>query len=100
MQLILDKIESYQDLSAEEYVDAFKNNYSLLKEEMNEILRDKEREERINSFMNHLDSDRNIFETKWNFCKNKINVIDNKIQTSFGINEKINYKSTINKKKK
>ena len=100
LQLILDKIESYQDLSAEEYVDAFKNNYSLLKEEMNEILRDKEREERINSFMNHLDSDRNIFETKWNFCKNKINVIDNKIQTSFGINEKINYKSTINKKKK
>ena len=100
LQLILDKIESYQDLSAEEYVDAFKNNYSLLKEEMNEILRDKEREERINSFMNHLDSDRNIFETKWNFCKNKINVIDNKIQTSFGINEKINYKSTIIKKKK
>ena len=92
LQLILDKIESYQDLSTEDYVETFKNNYSLLKEEMNQVLKDKEREERINSFVNHLDSDRNIFESKWNFCNNKISIVDNKVQTSFGINDKINYK--------
>ena len=91
LQMILDKIESYQNLDTIDYIDTFKNNYELLKEEMNQVLKDKEREERINSFMNHLDSDRNIFETKWNFCNNKINIIDNKLQTSFGINSKINY---------
>ena len=92
LQSILDKIESYQNLDTDDHFDTFKKNYSMLKEEMDQILRDKEREERINSFMNHLDSDRNIFETKWNFCNNKINVVDNKVQTSFGINRKINYK--------
>jgi len=83
-QNILEKIESYQGLSANDYVETFKNNYSSLKEEMDEILRDKEKEERINNFMTHLDSDRNIFEKKWNFCNDKIYVIDNKFQTSFG----------------
>ena len=92
LQMILDKLESFQNLNTIDYVDTFKNNYELLKEEMNQVLKDKEREERINSFMNHLDSERNIFESKWNFCSNKINIIDNKIQTSFGINAKINYK--------
>ena len=96
LQAILDKLESYQELSDNDYIMAFKNNYSFLREEMNQILRDKEREERINSFMNNLDSERNIFETKWNYCNNKISVMDNKFESSFGKyqnnkNKKINY---------
>ena len=83
-QNILEKIESYQHLSPSEYVETFKKNYISLKEEMDQILRDKDKEERINSFMTHLDSDRNIFEKKWNFCNDKIYVIDNKFQTTFG----------------
>jgi hypothetical protein len=66
----------------------------LLKEEMNQVIRDKEREERINTFMSHLDSDRNIFEKKWNFCNDKIYVIDSKFQTTLGI-----YKNNKTKKK-
>ena len=92
---ILEKIESYQKLSTDDYINSFKSNYSLLKEEMNQILQDKEREERINSFMNNLDSERNIFETKWNFCNNKISVLDNKFETSLGRYQ--NNKSTKNK---
>ena len=83
-QIILERIESYQKLSTSEYIETFKKNYSSLKEEMNQILRDKEKEERINNFMTHLDSERNIFEKKWNFCNDKIYVMDNKFQTSFG----------------
>ena len=93
-QLILEKIESYQGLSTNEYVDTLKSNYILLKEEMNQVIRDKEREERINTFMSHLDSDRNIFEKKWNFCNDKIYVIDSKFQTTLGI-----YKNNKTKKK-
>ena len=81
-QNILEKIESYQKLSTDDYIKTFKSNYSFLKEEMNQVLQDKEREERINSFMEHLDSERNIFERKWNFCNNKIAVMDNKFETS------------------
>ena len=81
-QNILEKIESYKKLSTDDYIKTFKSNYSSLKEEMNQVLQDKEREERINSFMEHLDSERNIFERKWNFCNNKIAVMDNKFETS------------------
>ena len=79
---ILEKIESYQKLSTDDYINTFKSNYSLLKDEMNQVLQDKEREERINSFMDNLDSERSIFETKWNFCSNKISVLDSKFETS------------------
>ena len=91
-QKILEKIESYQELGVAEYIETFKSNYGALKEEMAQILRDKEMEERLNIFMSNLDSERNIFETKYNFCKNKINVIDSKFQTSMGKYEKINIK--------
>ena len=84
LQAILDKLESYQELSEKDYIKAFKSNYSFLREEMNQILRDKEREERINSFMNNLDSERNIFDTKWNYCNNKIFIMDNKFESFMG----------------
>ena len=83
-KVILDKIEALQQLSAEEYVANFKSNYNSLKEEMMQILSDKDREERINIFMSNLDSERNTFEKKWTFCNNKINVIDNKFEISLG----------------
>ena len=42
------------------------------------------------------EGERNIFETKWNYCNNKISVMDNKFESSFGKyqnnkNKKINY---------
>ena len=94
-QVILEKVESYQELNTADYVETFKSNYYLLKEEMNQVLRDKEREERINSFMNNLDSERNIFENKWIFCSNKISVLDNKFEISLG-----RYQNIKNRKKK
>ena len=44
-QKILEKIESYQELGVAEYIETFKSNYGALKEEMAQILRDKEMEE-------------------------------------------------------
>ena len=84
LQNILEKIESYQELNTNDYVETFKNNYSLLKEEMDQVLRDKETEERINGFMDNLDIERNIFEAKWNFCNEMISVLDNKFEISLG----------------
>ena len=84
LQNILDKIESYQGLNTNDYVETFKNNYSLLKEEMEQVLRDKETEDRINGFMDNLDIERNIFEAKWNFCNEKISVMDNKFEIYLG----------------
>ncbi len=80
-QKILAQIESYQNLSMAEYVEAIKHNYLLLKEEMNQVLNDKEMEERINGFVNNLDIERNILESKWNFLNDKINIKDNKFHS-------------------
>ena len=80
-QKILAQIESYQNLSMAEYVEAIKHNYLLLKEEMNQVLNDKEMEERINGFLNNLDIERNILESKWNFLNDKINIKDNRFHS-------------------
>lgn len=80
-QKILAQIESYQNLSMAEYVEAIKHNYLLLKEEMNQVLNDKEMEERINGFVTNLDIERNILESKWNFLNDKINIKDNKFHS-------------------
>ena len=61
-----------------DYVEAIKNNYLLLKEEMNKIISDKETEERINWFMTNLDIERNVLESKWYYLSSKLNIIDNK----------------------
>ena len=80
-QKILAQIESYQNLSMAEYVEAIKHNYLILKEEMNQVLNDKEMEERINGFITNLDIERNILESKWNFLNDKINIKDNKFHS-------------------
>ena len=80
-QTILSQIESYQNLNMAEYVEAIKNNYLSLKEEMNKIISDKEMEDRINGFVSNLDIERNVVESKWNYFNNKLNIIDNKFRS-------------------
>ena len=80
-QTILSQIESYQNLNMAEYVEAIKNNYILLKEEMNKIISDKEMEDRINGFVSNLDIERNVLESKWNYFNNKLNIIDNRFHS-------------------
>ena len=80
-QTLLSQIESYQNLNMTEYVEAIKNNYLLLKEEMNKILSDKEMEDRINGFVTNLDIERNVMESKWNYLSNKLTIIDNKFMS-------------------
>ena len=80
-QSILSQIESYQNLNMADYVEAIKNNYLLLKEEMNKIISDKETEERINGFITNLDIERNVLESKWYYLSSKLNIIDNKFHS-------------------
>ena len=80
-QHILSQIESYQNLSMADYVEAIKKNYLLLKEEMNQILSDKKTEDRINGFVTNLDIERNVLESRWYYLSNKLNIIDNKFRS-------------------
>ena len=80
-QKILQQIESYQNLDMADYVEAIKRNYLALKDEMNQILSDKEMEERINGFLTNLDIERNILDSKWNFFNDKLNIKDNKFHS-------------------
>jgi hypothetical protein len=80
-QHILAQIESYQNLSMADYVEAIKKNYLLLKEEMNQILSDKKTEDRINGFVTNLDIERNVLESRWYYLSNKLNIIDNKFRS-------------------
>ena len=83
-QTLLSQIESYQNLNMAEYVEAIKNNYLLLKEEMNQILSDKEMEDRINGFMTNLDIERNVLESKWNYLNDRLMILDNRFHSYFG----------------
>ena len=94
-QSILSQIESYQNLSMADYVEAIRNNYLLLKEEMNKIISDKEMEDRINGFVTNLDIERNIIESKWNYLSDRLNIIDNKFHSQLG-----KYNKNIKKGKK
>ena len=94
-QSILSQIESYENLSMADYVEAIRNNYLLLKEEMNKIISDKEMEDRINGFVTNLDIERNIIESKWNYLSDRLNIIDNKFHSQLG-----KYNKNIKKGKK
>ena len=80
---LIKQIESYKKLDDLEYIRSIKENFGNFKDEIEDIFRTKEIEDRINGFITNLDKEINKVEIKRNFYENLLNVIDHKFKLIF-----------------
>ena len=80
---LLNKIESLRNLSGDEYVKSLKQNFTMFKDEAEEILKAKEIEERLNGFIDDLNYQRNNLKDKHKFITSLMYIKDNKFLSSF-----------------
>ncbi len=66
-----------------EYIRSIKENFGNFKDEIEDIFRTKEIENRINGFITNLDKEINKVEIKRNFYENLLNIIDHKFKLIF-----------------
>ena len=90
---LLNKIESLRNLDSNEYVKMLKKNYDMFKDEINEIIKAKEIEERLNGFVDNLNYQRNNLKDKHKYIMSLLFVKDNKFLSTFEKNlNEANYK--------
>ena len=80
---LLNKIESLRNLDSNEYVKMLKKNYDMFKDEINEIIKAKEIEERLNGFVDNLNYQRNNLKDKHKYIMSLLFVKDNKFLSTF-----------------
>ena len=80
---LLNKIESLRNLDSNEYVKCLKRNYEMYKEEVNEIIKAKQIEDRLNGFLDCLNYQRNNLKDKHKYNMSLLNVKDNKFSSTF-----------------
>ena len=80
---LLNKIESLRNLTGDDYVKSLKKNFTMFKEEAEEILKAKEIEERVNGFIDDLNYQRNNIKDKRRIITSLIYIKDNKFLSSF-----------------
>ena len=74
---LLKRIEGLKKLKVNEYVDSIKANYKYFRDEMEDILRSKAIEERVNAFYQNLINERTTIINKKRILNNQFNIIDN-----------------------
>ena len=80
---LLNKIESLRNLTGDEYVKSLKKNFTMFKDEADEILKAKEIEERLNGFIDDLNYQRNNLKDKHKFIMSSMFIKDNKFLSYF-----------------
>ena len=80
---LLNKIEALRNLDTNEYVRNLKNNYEMYREEVNEIIKAKEIEERLNGFVDSLNYQRNNLKDKHKYIMSLLSIKDNKFLSTF-----------------
>ena len=79
---LLNKIEALRNLDSNEYVKSLKRNYEMYKEEVNEIIKAKEIEERLNGFVDSLNYQRNNLKDKHKYITSSLYIKDNKFEST------------------
>ena len=79
---LLNKIEALRNLDSNEYVKILKKNYDMYKEEVNEIIKAKEIEDRLNGFVDCLNYQRNNLKDKHKYITSLLLVKDNKFSST------------------
>ena len=75
---LLNKIEALRNLDNDEYIKALKENYAKYKDEVLEIIKSKEIEERLNGFIDSLNYERNNLKEKHKYIRSLLLIKDNK----------------------
>jgi len=88
---LLDQIQQLKKLDVNSYINSILDNYNIYKGEINDLIRAKEMEDRINKFKNNLCSQREKYINKRNIMNNKFCVKDCAFQSSMIELENSNY---------
>ena len=88
---LLDQIQQLKKLDVNSYINSILDNYNIYKGEINDLIKAKEMEERINKFKNNLCSQREKYISKRNIMNKKFCVKDCTFQSSMIDIENSNY---------
>ena len=80
---LLNKIEGLRSLDSNEYIKSLKRNYEMYKEEVKEIIRAKEIEERLNGFIDSLNYQRSNLKDKHKYIMSLLYIKDNRFESTF-----------------
>ena len=81
---LLKQIDAFRKLNDKDYIKQIKENFGNFKDEIEDIFRSREIEERINGFVTDLDKEINKSEMKRSFYESLINIVDHKFKSSIG----------------
>ena len=95
---LLDQIRQLKKLDVNSYINSILDNYNIYKGEINDLIKAKEMEERINKFKNNLCSQREKYISKRNIMNKKFCVKDCTFQSSMIDIENSNYIHNIKNK--
>ena len=80
---LLNKIEGLRSLDSNEYIKSLKRNYEMYKEEVKEIIKAKEIEERLNGFIDSLNYQRSNLKDKHKYIMSLLYIKDNRFESTF-----------------
>ena len=84
---LLNEIESLRNLDSNQYIKMLKKNFEMYKEELNEFIKAKEIEERLNGFLDSLNYQRNNLKDKHKYIMSLLLIKDNKFLTTLEKND-------------
>ena len=83
-QNLLKQIESMKNENIKDYMKYINEDYNFFQGEINDLINDREKEERINNFLLDLIDDRNNISRRKKTLEKKIHLEDNKFETIMG----------------
>ena len=78
------QIESMKNENINDYMKYLNEDYNFFQGEINDLINDREKEERINNFLLDLIDDRNNISRRKKTLEKKIHLEDNKFETIMG----------------
>ena len=81
-KVLLDQIESLKNESVKDYIKILRDNYDLYKREILELIKTREKEERINNFLLDLFENRDIISKRKVILEEMLHMEDNKFESS------------------
>ena len=83
-EILLSQIESMKNENIKDYIKFFTKDINFYKEEIEDLINDREKEERISNFLLDLIDDRNNISRRKKILEKKIHLEDNKFETIMG----------------
>ena len=83
-KMLLEQIESMKEENIKDYFDFLNDTYNFYKVEIKDLIKDREKEERINNFLHNLIDDRDNILKRKTAIEQKLHLEDNKFESLMG----------------